>query len=128
MLDIQGNAWYVVIALIVLLVICAVGWIWCASKSSFTTSASSPHVSPFGNCYSGHLGWQPNAGSNAGHAIKAANPAACADVCDSREGCTGYKYRHSDGGCFPIQVGKADFSAKLARAEGWSSAVKCSAA
>ena len=83
-----------------------------------------PHVTPFGDCYSGHLGRQPNAGDGP----NAANPAACADVCYSREGCTGYKFRHSDGACFPLQVSKADFSAGLARAEGWSSAVKCSAA
>ena len=107
-----------------LIVLLCVGiWYWYTyMRAPFPMPAGSAALSDPGDCYVGVTGWQPNAGSNAGSATGAASASACAKICDSRTGCTGYKY-HS-GGCFPLQITMAEYSGNLAKADGWSSAIK----
>lgn len=112
-----------VFGVLVLLVLCVAGWYWYTYiRSPLTMPKGATAMSAPGDGYVGIDGWQPNAGSNAGPATGAANPAACAKVCDSRSGCTGYKFHN--GGCFPLQITMAEYNGNLAKADGWSAAIK----
>lgn len=64
-------------------------------------NATGPLRNP-GTGYCGYVGVGLNVGSGVGSPTGARTPAECADVCEQRNGCNGYKISGTD--CYPLAL------------------------